>query len=129
MYPAQDAEDICPVTINFGDYFMSGSIWRKFNSKFPVVPFDVFLSRKIENTRRKTLTRKMSSHMCTIVFVMKLPLDVKSKDLNHLQLCLLAKTQLRPRSPLLHLRLKLLISLKKKSMSICISALANLFAM
>jgi hypothetical protein len=43
---------------NFGDYFMSGSIWRKFNSKFPDVPFDVFMSRKIEKCEKKNLDAK-----------------------------------------------------------------------
>jgi hypothetical protein len=53
-------------------------------------------------------------------------ITVKFKDLNHLPLCLLAKTPLRPQASLFYLRLKLLISPKRRGMSICASALADL---
>jgi hypothetical protein len=58
VYPAQVAEDVFPVTINFNDDFTSGSIWHKFNSKFPDVPFDVFMSCKIEKYEKKNLDAK-----------------------------------------------------------------------
>jgi hypothetical protein len=58
MYPAQVAEDICPVTINYGDYFMSGLIWRNFNSKFLDLRFDTFMSHKIEKYEKKNLDAK-----------------------------------------------------------------------
>jgi hypothetical protein len=65
VYPVQVAEDVCPVTINFGDYFMSGSIWRNFNSKFPDVTFDVFMSCKIEKYEKKSLDMKnVFKHAC-----------------------------------------------------------------
>jgi hypothetical protein len=37
---------------------MSSSIWRKFDSKFPDVPFDSFMSRKIEIYEKKKLDVK-----------------------------------------------------------------------
>jgi hypothetical protein len=37
---------------------MPDSIWRKFNSKFPDAPFDVFMSRKIERYEKKNLDAK-----------------------------------------------------------------------
>jgi hypothetical protein len=37
---------------------MSSSIWHKFNSKFPDIPFDVFMSRKIERYEKKNLDAK-----------------------------------------------------------------------
>jgi hypothetical protein len=58
VYPAQVANDVCPVTINYGDYFMSGSIWRKFNAKFFDVSFGAFMSRKIEKYEQKNLDAK-----------------------------------------------------------------------
>jgi hypothetical protein len=65
VYPVQVAEDICHVTINFGDYFMFGSIWRKFNSKFLDVPFDVFMSCKIEKYKKKNLdVKNVFAHAC-----------------------------------------------------------------
>jgi hypothetical protein len=69
VYPAQVDEDVCPVTINCGDYFMSGSIWCKFSSKFPDIPFDVFWSRKIEKYEKKNLEAKnvfkhAHNHLC-----------------------------------------------------------------
>jgi hypothetical protein len=56
VYHVQVAEDICP--INFSDYFMFGSIWHKFNSKFSDVPFDVFMSCKIDKYEKKNLDVK-----------------------------------------------------------------------
>jgi hypothetical protein len=128
VYPAQVAEDICPVTINFSDYFMSGSIWRKFNSKFPDVPFDVFMSRKIEKCEKKNLDVKnvfahARNRLC--------------HDYSHRRRLggsepssAVAGHEDPPSfsSPLaICLRLKLLIPLKKQNMSICTSTLINLF--
>jgi hypothetical protein len=65
--------------------------------------------------------------MHTTVSVTMVLTAVKFKDLNHHLLFLLEKTQLGPHAPLFYQRLKLLISPKKRSMSICASTLADLF--
>jgi hypothetical protein len=99
VYPAKVAEDICPVTINYGDYFMSGSIWHKFNSKFPNVPFDVFMSCKIEKYEKKSLDAKnVFKHTCN-----RLCHDGTHRHRicgsNHLLLCLPTKMLLCLRAP------------------------------
>jgi hypothetical protein len=45
--PCADCRRCMPIIINRADYFMSGSIWRKFRSRLPDVPFDDFWSNKI----------------------------------------------------------------------------------
>jgi hypothetical protein len=130
VYPAQVAEDVCPTNINFRDYFMSGSIWCIFSAKFPDVPFDDFMSHKIEkNMRRRTLKRKMfSSNLLVTVFLMMVLIIKESVEPNLLLLCLPAKTFLRPRAPLSFpkLKLKLLILPKMLSTSICTNILVEL---
>jgi hypothetical protein len=106
---------------------MSGSIWRKFNSKFLYMPFDVLMSLKIEKYEKKNLDAKNVFAHARI--------RLCHDDSHHRQLggfepsSAMAGHEDPPSfsSPLACLRLKLLISLEKQNMRICTSALINLF--
>lgn len=46
LVPTQVTKGVLPVTLNRGDYFMFGSLWCKFHTKFPIVSFHEFWSYK-----------------------------------------------------------------------------------